>query len=177
MVCAASGLGAWIAWMRRESGDWDIFRSWYNCNGRWSDPQRVGWLSGPDINPAVAFTRIGGMMLAWQHLDSRDWNIDTQVVDVGVAEQQPLPMTGLAIAPNPSHGLCRLVLSGTRSPATSIPLSLSVVDFSGRTLLQSDFHTLPSDFVLDLRRLPTGIYFCRLSSGSTVLRQPLLLVR
>jgi hypothetical protein len=67
----------------------------------------------------------------------------------------------LAVWPNPARDLVHVAFS----PPSPAPARLSLFDPSGR--LVRSFATRHSPLAIDVRSLPTGLYFCRLSALST----------
>ena len=73
----------------------------------------------------------------------------------------------LRIEPNPCRGSATLSFTGPLDHSTTGPLSLSLVDASGRLVLESPFAIRHSPFALNLRSLPAGVYVLRLSAGTS----------
>jgi hypothetical protein len=79
-----------------------------------------------------------------------------------VAVVEPGQAWGLTVSPNPGPG--RFLLNMQQAPAT---LQVGVFDAAGRRLNQWNFEPVNGSFAteLDLRNLPQGIYFLRLTDG------------
>jgi hypothetical protein len=80
----------------------------------------------------------------------------------GIAEEKPVPhqRIALSVAPNPAKGVVRIQYS----LPVNTPTSLRMYDVTGH-LVYSSFVTRTSDFPLDLRSMPAGVYLLRIESG------------
>jgi YVTN family beta-propeller protein len=92
-----------------------------------------------------------------------DWVsiIDFSQQSVSVTSPAPRPLA-FSISPNPCRGL--LTVQSTIEGRQS---EILIVDVSGRIVRRSPFATRHSPLLLDLRSLPPGLYFLRLTSGPT----------
>lgn len=81
------------------------------------------------------------------------------------------PRLALELRPSPARGAVRIscVLSG------SGPARLALYDASGREVRKSVPGGRQSDIVMDVRSLPSGMYFCRLTSGTAQVTRKLVL--
>ncbi len=92
--------------------------------------------------------------------------IDSLVVDV-VGTVEPARAWGLAVQPNPGDGLFRLTFK--QAPAGT--LLADAFDSAGRRV-RSQVYEVQQDAAfsaaLDLRGLPAGVYWLRLTNGTQV---------
>ena len=70
-------------------------------------------------------------------------------------------MSNIAIYPNPSKGIFNV------SMGTIIPKTVDVYDLTGKIVYsKSEFQNNPSQFLLDLSSISSGIYFVKISSDN-----------
>ena len=86
--------------------------------------------------------------------------IDDFVIEGTLANQQ-FEMSNIAIYPNPSKGIFNV------SMGTIIPKTVDVYDLTGKIVYsKSEFQNNPSQFLLDLSSISSGIYFVKISSDN-----------
>jgi hypothetical protein len=84
--------------------------------------------------------------------------------------------------PNPFNGQTRIrfaIQSGT-VPSVPAPVTLSVFDILGRevaVLLNAPAAEGEHEVAFDAGMFPTGMYFCRLQLGPTIVTRPMVLLR
>jgi hypothetical protein len=93
----------------------------------------------------------------------------------GIESPRPVAdLNRLRVSPNPSTGIAWVRLTG----AASEPQTTTVRDIAGRVRTEVSLSPASADrgrTMLDLRRLPPGVYFCTLSSGRQKLTRKLVL--
>ena len=86
--------------------------------------------------------------------------IDDFVVEGTLANEQ-FEMNNIAIYPNPSKGIFNV------SMGTITPKNIEVYDLTGKIVYsKSEFQNNPSQFLLDLSSISSGIYFVRIASDN-----------
>jgi len=95
---------------------------------------------------------------------------------VGVEDHKParLPRPAFTLSPNPSTGTAQVRLSPVAYRLS--PCAFEVRDVLGR-LVYSELGIRTSSLRLDLRSMPPGVVFCRLSSGGLTTTQRLTIIR
>ena len=84
--------------------------------------------------------------------------VDDFVIEGTLANQQ-FEMNNIAIYPNPSKGIFNV------SMGTVMPKTVDVYDLTGKIVYsKSEFQNNPSQFLLDLSSVSSGIYFVKISS-------------
>jgi hypothetical protein len=141
----------------------------------WSVAVSTGPLSMPldgDVRVAFAFVAAGDSAT---YLDACRRAQEWYDANVGVAEPSLKPQaTGLKLEayPNPATNAVNLHLS----TPLAVPASLRMYDTQGR-LVHSSFGIRTSSFRLDLRSMPAGIYYLRLTSGDKTVSRRVAIVR
>jgi hypothetical protein len=142
----------------------------------WSVAVSTGPLSLPQNgDQRVAFAFVAAADSA-TYLDAcrraQDW-YDT---NLGVAEEQNLKPQAASLKleafPNPATNAVNIRFS---SPLSK-PSALRIYDTEGR-LVRSSFGLRTSPFRLDLRSMPAGVYYLRLTSGDKTVSQRVAIVR
>ena len=86
--------------------------------------------------------------------------VDDFVIEGTLANQQ-FEMNNIAIYPNPSKGIFNV------SMGTITPKTIQVYDLTGKIVYsKSQFQNNPSQFLLDLSSISSGIYFVKISSAN-----------
>jgi hypothetical protein len=86
--------------------------------------------------------------------------IDDFVIEGTLANQQ-FEMSNIAIYPNPSKGIFNV------SMGTIMPKTVDVYDLTGKIVYsKSEFKNNPSQFLLDLSSISSGIYFVKIASDN-----------
>ncbi|MBM3331094.1 T9SS type A sorting domain-containing protein [candidate division WOR-3 bacterium] len=132
----------------------------------------LGLPQGGDRRVALAFVAAGDSAT---YLDACQRAQDWYDANVGVAEPDPKPQASsyrLEAYPNPATNAVNIRFS---TPLSG-PSSLRVYDAQGR-LVHSTFEQRPSPFRLDLRSMPAGVYYLRMTSGDQTLSRRVAIVR
>lgn len=89
---------------------------------------------------------------------------------LAIGESQIKPES-IALSPNPANSNVT-VTSGVHS---GHPGLVAVVDVAGKTVIESRFDQVPESFKLDLRELPSGLYFVKIDSDAGSVSQKLII--
>ncbi|CAN1535913.1 Secretion system C-terminal sorting domain [Flavobacteriaceae bacterium] len=139
----------------------------YNCPGaQWTSP-----LTGADLslkeysyplnslvgNPNVIFRIV---FHSDQGLNQLGVVVDDFVIEGTLANQQ-FEMSNIAIYPNPSKGIFNVSMGSIK------PKTVNVYDLTGKIVYsKSEFLNNPSQFLLDLSSISSGIYFVKIDSDN-----------
>ena len=139
----------------------------YNCPGaQWTSPVTGADLSLKQYSYPLN-SLIGNANVIFRIVFHSDQSVNQQGVVIddfvieGTLANQQFEMSNIAIYPNPSKGIFNV------SMGTIIPKTVDVYDLTGKIVYsKSEFQNNPSQFLLDLSSISSGIYFVKISSDN-----------
>lgn len=130
---------------------------------------KIGGLRAQTANYKLVYLGVGPEQLAVASVAtdvvrlSHDWFYGlVSVDDLGTNDQLGMPY------PVPTNGLVTIPTNGLRTAAV-----ISIVDATGRMVLQRNVAAHSPQVQLDLSGLPNGIYLCRLDDGQRASSRPI----
>jgi hypothetical protein len=98
--------------------------------------------------------------------------IEKSASDISNQPSENAVKNKMSVFPNPSNGIFSISLKNVNKKAVNI----SVMDISGKTLIEKQYHSQDSNFVqtLDISAFPKGVYLILLKAANTIYSQCIL---